>query len=170
MLLAMLVTDFVHIRRPFHLVRAEVLASGVGWLGDSAVAAYRDGEQFSITVLAPMGPVTLSKRVVVDLDPPILGEDRLVQRMRWQAASARGLFPTMDADLEFSPVGPAVTAVRLSGSYSPPLGTLGREVNRVLLFRLAEASMRSFLSRIAERLDPSPASRAWVGEAAPRAT
>lgn len=163
----MLINDFVHIRRPFPEVRAELLASGSSWLVDTAVSAYREGERFSTTVLAPLGPITLSKRVVVEVDPPLSQADRLVQRMRWQATGARGLFPTLDADLEFGPIGPSVTAARLSGSYSPPLGPLGREVNRLLLFRLAEASMRSFLATVAVRLDPASPSGGRVGAIAP---
>jgi len=162
----MLVSDFVHIPRPFPAVRDELIALGPAWLVDSAVTAYREGEQLSTSVLAQIGPVTLSKRVTVELDPPTARGDRLVQRIRWQAAVARGLFPTLDAELDFGPMGAAITLVRLSGIYIPPLGPLGREVNRVLLHRLAEASVRAFLVRVGERLTPSPAPRLRLGEVA----
>jgi hypothetical protein len=54
------------------------------------------------------------------------------------------------------------------GRYVPPLGPLGREVDRMLLHRLAEASVRALLSRVVERLsDGAGQTRLRVTDASP---
>jgi hypothetical protein len=44
------------------------------------------------------------------------------------------------------------TQLTLRGRYEPPLGTLGRQIDRLLLHRVAEATVRSFMRRLAESL------------------
>lgn len=156
MLGTMLVSDFIQVDRPYCAVRDELLASGATWLADDAVAAYADGEQLALTVRSAVGPVKLSKRVWAELADPSSRTDRVIQRLRWRAAGATGLFPTMEADLEFSPMGDERTSISFMGRYDPPLGLLGREVDRMLLHRLAEASVRSLLVRIAQRVGGPP--------------
>jgi hypothetical protein len=40
----------------------------------------------------------------------------------------------------------------LRGSYERPLGALGQRVDRLLIHRVAEATIRSFMLRLAESL------------------
>ena len=47
---------------------------------------------------------------------------------------------------------PTTTYSRLRGSYEPPLGALGQHVDRLLMHRVAEATIRSFMLRLAESL------------------
>jgi hypothetical protein len=149
----MLVSDFLQVDRPFTAVRAEFGASGPEWLADSAIAAYAEGEQLCLRIFSAIGPMTLSKRVWVELNVPDLRPDRVIQRLTWRASGASGLFPAMDAELEFSPMGEALTSVTFQGSYIPPLGAVGRGADRMLLHRLAETSVRALLRRVALRLE-----------------
>ncbi|MGD1053563.1 MAG: hypothetical protein ABR950_07015 [Candidatus Dormibacteria bacterium] len=148
----MLVSDFVQIDRPFADVRDELVAAGPDWLGDSLVAAYKEGEQLSLRVSSAIGPIRLSKRVSAELGELSVKPDRVTQPLRWRAAGATGLFPAMVADLEFVPMGTAMTSISFMGRYVPPLGPLGREVDRMLLHRLAQASVRALLAHVVERL------------------
>jgi hypothetical protein len=147
-----LVSDFVQIDRPFAAVSDELVAAGPGWLGDSLVAAYEEGEQLSVRVASSLGPIRVSKRVWAELGEMTVKPDRVTQPLRWRAAGATGLFPAMVADLEFAPMGTAMTAITFMGRYVPPLGPLGREVDRMLLHRLAQASVRALLGKVVERL------------------
>ena len=147
-----LVSDFVQIDRPFAAVSDELVAAGPGWLGDSLVAAYAEGEQLSVRVASSLGPIRVSKRVWAELGEMSVKPDRVTQPLRWRAAGATGLFPAMVADLEFAPMGTAMTAISFMGRYVPPLGPLGREVDRMLLHRLAQASVRALLGMVVERL------------------
>ena len=168
----MLVSDFVQIDRPFAAVRDELVAAGRDWLGDSLVAAYEEGEQLSLRVISSIGPIRLSKRVSAELGELVLKSDRVTQSLRWRAAGATGLFPVMVAELEFTPMGASMTSISFMGRYVPPLGPLGREVDRMLLHRLAQASVRGLLSRVVERFaggGPQPQPRV-AGTAADRVT
>ena len=57
----------------------------------------------------------------------------------------------------------------MSARYVPPFGTVGRAIDRAALSRVAEATLKDFLDRVAEailRTHPAPA-RAELGGAAP---
>lgn len=165
-----LVSDFAQIDRPFSAVSDELVASGPGWLGDSLVAAYAEGERLSVRVASSLGPIRVSKRVWAELGEMTVKPDRVTQPLRWRAAGASGLFPAMVADLEFAPMGAAMTAISFMGRYVPPLGPLGREVDRMLLHRLAQASVRALLSLVVERLAADPEKPPLpIGRASPAA-
>ena len=44
------------------------------------------------------------------------------------------------------------TQLAISARYRPPLGVVGRTVDRVLLHRVAEATVKDFLDRVGERI------------------
>ena len=166
----MLVSDFVQIDRPFAAVSEELVAAGPAWLGDSLVAAYAEGEQLSVRVASSLGPIRVSKRVSAELGEMTVKPDRVTQPLRWRAAGATGLFPAMVADLEFAPMGTDMTAITFMGRYVPPLGPLGREVDRMLLHRLAQASVRALLGMVAARFAADAAKPLLpIGRASPAA-
>lgn len=74
--------------------------------------------------------------------------------IKWHAKDQKGLFPAMDAELEVVPLGdqPPLTQIGLKGSYSPPLGPLGTLGDSLVMHRVAEASVRNFVSDLAARL------------------
>jgi len=163
----MLVSDFAQIDRPFDAVRDQLVEAGPGWLGESLVAAYEEGERLSLRVSSAIGPLRVSKRVWAELDEMAVKPDRVTQSLRWRAAGATGLFPSMAADLEFTPMGTAMTSISFMGRYVPPLGPVGREVDRVLLHRLAQASVRALLARVVERLREGAEASLRVGKTSP---
>jgi hypothetical protein len=71
----------------------------------------------------------------------------------WEAAERPKLFPTMRGELVAAPLGMHETRLDLSGEYRPPLGLLGRLLDRVVGFRVARATMRSFLDDLAGHLE-----------------
>ena len=76
--------------------------------------------------------------------------------LRWEATGTGGaLFPVLDADLTLAPdtVG---TVLRLAGAYRPPMGSLGQALDRTILHRLADATIRTFLARVAAQLADQP--------------
>ena len=148
----MLVSDFVQIDRPFPAVLDEMVASGPVWLAESAVAAYEESEQLSLRLFSAVGLLRLSKRVWAELGEPAIRPDRVTQPLCWRAAGATCLFPAMEAELEVTPMGKAMTSISFHGSYVPPLGPVGRGADRMLLHRVAEASVRALLDRVAHRL------------------
>jgi hypothetical protein len=52
---------------------------------------------------------------------------------------------------------PGRTQLAISARYAPPLGPLGRAIDRVILFRVAEATLKDFLDRVGAALFATPA-------------
>ncbi len=47
-------------------------------------------------------------------------------------------------------MGPDMTSLSLDGTYEPPLGVVGRVADRMILGRLADATVRNWMDRLAE--------------------
>jgi hypothetical protein len=75
--------------------------------------------------------------------------------MRWEPSG--WLLPTLDGELEVGALGRHRTQLALSGSYEPPLGTVGRTVDRLALHRIAEATIKDFLDRVGTAVSTAPA-------------
>jgi hypothetical protein len=153
----MLIQDFVQIDRDYDEVRARVRGDPRGLIAASAGAAYRQGERLSLRLTPLHGMPRFGKTIDVDLAEPYEREDRLVVPMHWWAPGAKRFFPHFDGDLEFAPLGSKTCQITLMGSYDPPLGFVGRHADVLLLHRVAEGSIRSFLVRVSRNLErPAP--------------
>jgi hypothetical protein len=113
----------------------------------------RDANHRGDVLLAEVGfgdDVRLARTVAIELGELVRMPSKTVVPLRWQATGAAGLFPALDADLEIAPLGPRRTQLAMSARYVPPLGALGRAIDRAMLFRVAEATLKDFLDRVGE--------------------
>lgn len=113
----------------------------------------RDANHRGDVLLAEVGfgdDVRLARTVAIELGELVRMPSKTVVPLRWQATGAAGLFPALDADLEIAPLGPHRTQLAMSARYVPPLGALGRAIDRAMLFRVAEATLKDFLDRVGE--------------------
>lgn len=155
----MLVYDFIHVSLPVAEVRHRLLNAVTGLWQQVAVAAYEEGEDL-LSRVGPFGPVPgLSKAVSVHVGKVRDRGDGFVMPLRWSATGSTELFPVMQADLEVAPLGDDQSQLRFSGSYDPPLGSLGRGLDRLLLHQLAEATVRALLKQLVEALQAEPAAK-----------
>lgn len=155
----MFVYYYGHVNRPFPTVERDLLALLTG-LDGWAAAAYREGEEMRARIGVGGEPPRLAKTVRLEVGPPIRGEGQTLIPLGWEAAGAPGLFPRMEADLVVAPLGSALTQVALRGSCRPPLGALGRALDRAVLHRSAEASVKGFVDRILRALQREEVTRA----------
>ena len=149
----MLIQDFIQVHAAYPGVRSRLSATRPGWLADSAGAAYADGERLFASMSTPAAESPVRAHVQIDLGAPYPRGDGFVLPLSWWAAGAQRLFPTLEADLEIMPLGPDQTMLTLMGRYEPPLGAVGRAMDRLVLHRIAEACVRSFLHRTAAGLE-----------------
>jgi hypothetical protein len=153
----MLVYDFIHVPLPVAQVRYRLQNAVTGLWQQVAVAAYDEGEDL-LSRVGPFGPVPgLSKAVSVHVGKVRDRGDGFVMPLQWSATGSAELFPVMQADLEIEPLGEDQSQLRFSGSYDPPLGALGRKLDRLLLHQLAEATVRALLKQLVEALQTEPA-------------
>ena len=130
------------------------------WPQVSARLAATSNEAYEagVTVFARVGPFGdlpgLSKEVRLQMCDPVTSDTRLRVPLRWIATGASGhLFPALDADLELAPLDGATCELQVTATYQPPFGAIGARLDQALLRLAAEATMRSFLYRLARILD-----------------
>ena len=136
--------------------------------GSSLSRASRAAWDEGIARVGPAGPVPgLSKLVRVQVLPPVQRGAVTVLALRWEATGPAGrVFPALDATITLLPDGEQATLLGLEGVYRPPAGAAGAWLDRTILHRVAAATIRSFLHRIADAItDPIPART--LGERAP---
>jgi len=166
----MLVYDFTQIPLPIALVRHRLLHAVTGLWQQVAVAAYDEGEEL-LSRVGPFGPVPgLSMAVSVHVGKVRDRGEGFVMPLQWAATGSTELFPVMQADVEIEPLGAQASQLRFSGSYDPPLGSVGRRLDRLLLHQLAEATVRALLKQLVAALLVEPAPDLAVPTAEPKET
>jgi hypothetical protein len=138
---------------PFERDRVEHVLNDApeSWLPGYATSANLRGDQ----LLAEVGfgdDVRIARTVAIDVGTPIRLPTKSILPLRWTAAGAAGLFPALDADLEIAPLGHDRCQLSMSARYVPPLGVVGRAIDRALLFRVAEATIKDFLDHVRDRI------------------
>jgi hypothetical protein len=148
----MFVRYFVEIPAAFQVIEERLLRSPEAWMPGLA----RDAEERGELLLAEVGfgphGARLEKEVQIDLGVPIQFPSKTVLPMSWRATGAEGLFPSLEADVEVAALGPKRTQLSISARYRPPLGVVGRAIDRALLHRVAEATLKDFLDQVSDSL------------------
>jgi hypothetical protein len=106
---------------------------------------------------AQVGVTGVSKLVRVQISELSWTDRSAGLALRWEATGAGGgLFPVLDADLKLAALGEG-TVLTMAGAYRPPLGSLGEALDQAILHRVAAATVRSFLARVAAQITGQPA-------------
>ena len=147
---------------PAAAARLANLARG-GSLTRVSEEAYGDG----LTGLVWVGPVSavpgVSKLVQVHVRDVVTRGESAVLALRWQAAGPGGrLFPALDADMSLTPAGERSARLSLAGVYRLPLAALGAGLDRAVFHKVADATVRSLLARVADVLGLPPESAGTV--------
>lgn len=138
-----------------------------GWLGGASGSAYREWG----AGLARVGPLDsvpgVSRLVEVRFRDLVSHGESAVLSLRWETAGpGGGLFPVLDADITLTPAGESATALSLAGSYRPPLGKLGAILDRVVLRRVATATIQGFVERVGAAVVNPAGAAVWAEESA----
>lgn len=129
---------------------ALVEAGPQGFVGTRAEGCSDARARADLQVELPgLGSVTRS--ACVGFGPLMEEEGAAVLPVWWEDAEHPDLFPTFDGGLELYPDGRG-TALRLVGSYVPPLGLLGRFGDGLAGHRIVVASLNKFLGDVAALL------------------
>ena len=146
----MFVDGEVRLDVSFNVARARLVSLIRGGnLLTASQDAYGD-EAAGLARVGPLGPGPgVSRLVEVKFQEPVTHGDSMVVAMRWEATGpGGGLFPALDADLTLAPAGEEAAVLRLAAAYRPPLGALGAQLDRVILHRVAAATVQGFLGRV----------------------
>jgi len=148
----MFIRYFVEIDHPYEVVEATLLDDPQRWIPGLASKA----GALSDALLAEVGfgseKTRVEKKVFLEVHEPIAFPSRMLLPIEWRPSSAHGLFPELLADLEIAPMGSKRTHLSISARYDPPLGMVGRTLDRAMLHRVAELTVKDFLDRTASTL------------------
>jgi hypothetical protein len=139
---------FVELALPADRVEAVLRQDPRLWMTHLAEHANRRGD----ALLAEVGfgeDVRIARTVEIEFAAGVHAGNKAIFPFRWSATGPGGVFPALDADLEVAPLGAESTQLSISARYVPPLGKLGRLIDRAVLSRVAEATVKDFLDRVA---------------------
>lgn len=146
----MFVRYFVELPRPFEQVERALISHPGDWVPGLAKAAEARGQQLLAEV--GFGQEGLTKEVEIELGRSFRFPTKTVLPMTWRATTAEALFPFFESDIEVGALGAQCTQLSVSARYRPPLGAFGRVIDRVLMHRVAEATVKDFLDRAVKAL------------------
>ncbi|HEY8678377.1 MAG TPA: hypothetical protein VIN39_07075 [Candidatus Dormibacteraeota bacterium] len=157
---------YVELAHPMPDLERVLFRAPSSWLPDLAQSADERGQRLLTEVGFRLEGHRIVKKVLIAVGDPVRSSARTWLPISWQATGPSGLFPVLDGDFEIATLGAQRTQLAFSARYRPPLGLIGRAVDRALLSRVAEATVKDFVDRIAERLNAQMAqleslNRAW---------
>lgn len=118
------------------------------------------GEGMTALLRVGLPGLGISRLVRVQFRDLVTHGESAVLAFRWEAVgSAGGLFPALDADLTLRPLAAERSLLRIDGAYRPPLGSLGAAMDRAILNRVATATIRDLVLRMAAGIEqkmPAP--------------
>jgi hypothetical protein len=146
---------YAYVEAPFDLIARLLAEDAAAVLQEATDDAAEQAGTLSRTLSVEVGGFEVGRDVTIEVgefEPR--GITNNVVPLRWHAERGRLLFPELAADLEVAALAfdPPLTQLTVAGSYEPPLGVLGAGADRLLLHRLAEATVHRFTHDVADRL------------------
>lgn len=138
---------YVELDLPTQQAQAALLDAPSAWLPTLADGAVERAEPLLAEVGVGPSGLRIARQVTVRLGRPVQFPSKLSLPMTWEPTG--WLLPRLDGELEVGALGRDRTQLAISGRYDPPLGTVGRTVDRIALHRVAEATIKDFLDRVA---------------------
>jgi hypothetical protein len=143
-----------YIELPLPVAKVEQVLAGspAGWLSAMAGEAQARGDGLLGEIgVGPLG-LRLRRQVRIQLGEPVRFPSMTSLPLTWEPVGLDGLLPRLDANLELGSLGEDRTQLAISARYQPPLGVVGRAVDRVLFHRVAEATLKDFLDRVGQAI------------------
>jgi hypothetical protein len=146
---------YAYVEAPFDLVSRLLAEDAAGLLQHATDDAADQAGELSRSLRVAVGGFEIGRDVRIEVGDFTPREVlRSVVPLRWHAEKSRLLFPELAADLEVTAltIDPPMTQITVAGSYHPPLGLLGAGADKLLLHRLAEATVHRLTHEIADEL------------------
>jgi len=144
----MFVQHSVHIDRPIEGCARTLARGPKRWF-----PGVRDKNEYAV------GPrvagIAVRKKVTVEVGEAVQSGSWTEVPLTWKASFPERLFPKMTGKVELAPVDGRITRLTVNGMYEPPLGRVGKELDDVLMRKVAQATVKELAESIAERLESS---------------
>ena len=151
--------SYDYVNRPYPVVR-DALRDGLGGIFERATnGATGRAQALAAALKVDLGPFEVGTNVVIEVlgveereEGPVGRTPTTFITLRWKAARAAALFPSMEAELVVYPLAKNETQLELHGHYSPPLGAIGNALTSLVGHRIADASVHRFVTDVASFL------------------
>ncbi len=143
---------YCELAEPFERIEPRLLEAPERWLPGLATSANRRGELLLAAVGFELGRYRVGKQVAISFGAPLRTPGRTALPLTWRVTGPQALFPRFEGELEVAALGAECTQLVINLTYRPPLGPVGLTVDRFLLHRVAEATIKDFLDRTGEAL------------------
>lgn len=148
----MFIRYYLDLEIPFEDVEPALISAPSEWVPGLVRDAGDRAERLLTEVGFDVADRRIDKQVEIEFDPPFRLPNKTLLPMTWRATAPDQLFPALEADIEVAALGPNRTQLSMSARYHPPLGVVGRVLDKTLLHRVAEATVKDFLDRVGEGL------------------
>jgi hypothetical protein len=143
------------VKVPFDRVHDILANRPCAVLEPAATAGAEFTAEASLALGIEVGSREITKELSVDIGGLVDVAGRIpLSRLslRWRPPEETALFPVIEADLEIQPMPSQLTLVSFLGIYEPPLGAVGAAVDRLVLYRVAEAAFHRFFDGVVHRI------------------
>src|SRR5215813_855589 len=147
-----------YVNKPYREVCDHLISSGTDIFRKATKTAASQVGSFASELHVNLGGFELSTDISIKLlsvreNKKAVGSGLMTSmELVWEAAKLPHLFPLMKAELLIYPLTPTETQLELAGNYEPPFGFLGTAIDSVAGSRIAEASVRHFITDVAVHL------------------
>ncbi len=149
----MFIRYYLELDRPIDEVNETLFADPSSWVPGIVRETDDRAQQLLTEVGFDVGETRrVDKEVEIQVGTPHEFASKTLLPISWTPRGSELLFPRLDADIEIAPLGSGRTQLSMSARYRPPLGVVGKALDKALLHRVAEATIKDFLDRTAERL------------------
>jgi hypothetical protein len=150
---AIFIRYYVELPHPRAVLEAALLSASESLIPGIALVADDRGQHLLAEVGFAVDGHRVSKHVEIDVGKPVASATRTWLPITWRATGPAGLFPVLEGELELASLGAHLTQLSLSGRYQPPLGLVGRTIDKALLSRVAEATIKDFIDRLGSAIE-----------------
>jgi hypothetical protein len=139
---------------PFELVR-QVLADDPGaMVAEIVTPEDRAARRFRSSLGVDLGAGGAVRQAVeIEIGSPQVSDSVMSLPLHWRATGRDRLFPVFEGHLTASPAEGDATLLMVAGTYTVPLGPVGRFGDGLIGRRLARQSLTSFVEDVARRID-----------------
>jgi hypothetical protein len=144
-----------YVNHPYEQVRDALSRDALMVFQSATKAAASRAQSVAAELRVDVGGIAIEADIKIEVKsveekgPVALSVPVTRLRLEWEAAKMPHLFPFMKADLAVYPLTSTETQLDFSGVYEPPLGPLGKAVNALAGYRIAEVSVHRFVSDVA---------------------
>jgi hypothetical protein len=149
----MFIRYYLELAVPSEDVERALLDEPATWVPGIALDAEAGGQRLLAEVGFDVDATRrVDKEVEIEIGEPYVLPSKTMLPIAWKATTAGRIFPQLEADIEIAALGSHRSQLSISARYRPPLGPVGRVLDKALLHRVAEATVKDFLDRVGDRI------------------